>query len=137
MAKDGHTIYETDGNRISATRVQEVDAYFEQNKLLRDNIDKTAAKRWAMPIAQIPFAVYKKLVEANPALRYGDAETVTKEWLKLLQTGALEQCRTVRRTLMPDSLTPDRGSIILPYKEETVNACETLQQQLPPGQGTL
>ena len=65
-----------------------------------------------MPVAQIPMVDYKLLVQANPDLRSHDAEIRTKAWLTVLK--GLEKYRTVAKNLVPDSMHPDAGSIILP-----------------------
>jgi hypothetical protein len=132
-ATDGYTVHEIDGKHVRVTRVQNTDPYYAENQQLRNNIGKDAVRRWAMPIAQIPFADYQELVKRNPGLRKGDAQSTTAEWLKLLRTGAAEQFRTVRRNLVPDSMRPDLGSIILPSRVQKAilgeqNARQTVQE---------
>jgi hypothetical protein len=97
--------------------VQDSNRYFAENQFWRDNIDKSAVtKRWALPIGQIPYSDYQALIKANPDLASKDNEIRTKAWLTLLRSSAGEQLRTVRQRLVPDSLTPDKGSIIMPGK---------------------
>jgi hypothetical protein len=117
VAADGYEVLEVSHREVRHTRVQDSSRYLAENKFWRDNIDKGAATRnWAMPIGQIPYSDYQLLVKANPDLSSGDNEIRTKAWLALLRSGAGELLRTVRKQLVPDSLTPDKGSIIVPGK---------------------
>lgn len=124
-AKDGYQTLEIHGTEVRSTRVQDTDPYYAQNQRLQGLIPKQAvAKRWSLPLGQIPFADYQKLVKRNPELRSKDASVKTKAWLKLLRVADSSKFRTVTKNLIPDSMTPDRGSIILPSKhlKETQDA---------------
>ena len=117
VATDGYQTLELDGRTVRSTRVQNTDPYYKQNAILRNNIDKSAVNRsWALPLGNIPFADYQNLVKVNPVLRSGDAEQRTAAWLDILKSGLGDQLRTVRRNLIPDSMRPDSGSIILPSR---------------------
>jgi len=117
IAKDGVETLEVKDKVVRHTRVQDTDPYYAQNRFWRDNIDKTAVTRkgsWALPVGQIPYADYQNLVKHNPELASSDAEVNTKAWLKVLKSGICEQFRTVRKNLIPESMKPDKGSILLP-----------------------
>lgn len=127
QTRDGLETLEVKDGMVRHTRVQNTDPYYSQNRLLRNNIKKSAVTaNWALPIGQIPFADYQNLVKHNPELSSTNAEVNTKAWLKVLKSGVCEQFRTVRRNLIPESMKPDRGSIILPSQiqkqQETYNA---------------
>lgn len=119
VAADGYETVELRHGEYRHTRMQNTDPYYAQNQKLRKAIDKAAVTRkgsWALPIGQIPFADYQNLVKKNPELNSRNAEEQTKAWLKTLKSGVCEQLRTVPRNLIPDSMKPDAGSLILPSR---------------------
>lgn len=119
VAADGYETVEVRHGEYRHTRVQNTDPYYRKNQFLRNTIDKSAATRkggWALPIGSIPFADYQNLVKQNPELNSRDAEIQTRAWLTTLKSGVCEQLRTVPRNLIPQSMRPDLGSIILPSR---------------------
>jgi hypothetical protein len=117
VTKDGYQTLEVDGTSVRSTRVQNTDPYYSTNALLRKEIKKSAVnKSWALPIASIPFADYQNFTKKNPGLKSFDAQERTREWLKLLSSGIGEQVRTVDKKLLPSTMRPHLGSIILPSR---------------------
>jgi hypothetical protein len=119
-ATDGVHYVEYNGSEFRHVRVQNTDPYYAQNQESRKVIGKAAVTRkgsWSLPIGNIPFADYQQLVKANPDLRSTDPQIATAAWLKLLRSPLGERLRTVNKNLIPDSMSPDKGSI-LPIKEQ-------------------
>jgi hypothetical protein len=115
QARDGFEVITIDGKNYRHSRVQNTDPYYSENAFLRNNIKKEVVnKRWALPVAQIPYADYVELVKRNPELKHTDAKIRTEAWFKFLRTSTAEQLRTVRKNLIPGSQNPDLGSTAPP-----------------------